>query len=64
MQSPCPRCGAPTMFWVYDIDSSRADKKSLWCMSCSLEGMPEELEAKARAINDRVRRNSTATRNK
>ncbi len=59
MQYPCPRCGAQQMFWVEDINSSGRAQELLWCLVCSLEGKPDELNAKAKAISERVRRNSS-----
>jgi hypothetical protein len=42
-----------------DIDSSTSNQEILWCISCGLEGKPEELYAKAEAIAERIRRNSS-----
>ena len=57
----CPKCGAPQMFKVDDIDSSKRYREYLWCLSCGLEGMAEEVVALAKSIAERVRRNSSSS---
>ncbi len=55
----CPKCGASQMFKINDINSS-VREDIFWCICCGLEGKPEELEAKAKAIAKRVNHNDTA----